>query len=174
LQLLTGLQAYVKQYHTTGLAWNPKGGKFDGTSSHAIKPAIPPKPVAASAKAGPAPPPPPPPMPMFDYSDDANQKKGESAADIQARLKQELSVGMDITKSLKKVSDDQKTHKNPALRAGSTVPATSSSAAVSSAPSRPSSSATSAKPPKLELNDKKWCVVSRLFNIHTTCCANQT
>jgi adenylyl cyclase-associated protein len=153
LQLLVDLQAYVKQFHTTGLAWNPKGGKFDGNSQ--VKPAIPPKPVTSSK----ANPPPPPPMPTFDLfaQDGTNPVKAESPADIQAKLKQELTKGMDITKSLKKVSDDQKTHKNPALRAGSTVPVTAPSAA--SARSTPSNSAASAKPPKLELNDKKWSIV---------------
>ena len=38
-------------------------------------------------------------------------------------LMSSLNKGADVTKGLKKVSDDQKTHKNPALRSTGAVPA---------------------------------------------------
>merc|ERR1719225_2503029 len=53
VQTLSTLQAYVKQHHTTGLVWNPKGG--DAMSAGGAAPPPPP------AGGPPLPPPPPPP-----------------------------------------------------------------------------------------------------------------
>ena len=64
-----------------------------------------------------------------------------------------------MTKGLKKVTADMQTHKNPNLRGGSTVPA----GAIKSGSPKPASGAkpaaqAPAKPPKLELEGKKWAV----------------
>lgn len=61
--------------------------------------------------------PPPPPLPNFNFNEDANaaadQKKAAAAT---AALFDAINKGGEITSGLKKVSDDQKTHKNPELR----------------------------------------------------------
>uniref|UniRef100_G1TX42 CAP N-terminal domain-containing protein n=1 Tax=Oryctolagus cuniculus TaxID=9986 RepID=G1TX42_RABIT len=84
LSIWTELQAYIKEFHTTGLA---------------------------GAKRGPPPPPPgppPPPVPTSSVSDDSASR---SALFVQ------INQGESITHALKHVSDDMKTHKNPALKA---------------------------------------------------------
>ena len=70
---------------------------------------------------------------------------------------------------MKKVTDDQKTHKNPALRA-------SAPASVNKKPQVPvktvgkAASAAPKKPPKIELEGKKWIVVSdTLFYFFNFC-----
>lgn len=158
LQLLSELQAYVKQTHTTGVAWNStrQSKTFDASrvstsdSSSSSAPAPP-----AAAPSGP-PPPPPPPMPSFNdlFAEGGNQQSGGGASTHEA-LFAEINKGSDITRTLKKVSDDQKTHKNPNLRAANTVPGAPST--TKTVKSGPGASAT-VKPPVLELQDKKWRV----------------
>jgi adenylyl cyclase-associated protein len=65
----------------------------------------------------------------------------------------ELSKGEDVTKGLRRVTDDMKTHKNPTLRAGDVVPAAKSSASHHAPPK-----GEAAKPPKFALDGKKWLV----------------
>ena len=60
-----------------------------------------------------------------------------------------------MTKGLKKVTDDMKTHKNPNLRGSSVVPATTK---APSPEKKVVQAAAPAKPPKLELEGKKWAV----------------
>ena len=60
-------------------------------------------------------------------------------------------------KGLRKVTDDQKTHKNPALRGSSKVEATEKKATT--AP-KVATAAAVKKPPVCELQGKKWVVVS--------------
>jgi len=138
LATLSSLQTFIKQNHATGVQWNKNGS------------GIPSVPVCPPGPPGPAPPPPP----VLDMA--AGGKASNDGSDAgRAALFSELSRGEDVTKGLRKVTDDMKTHKNPGLRAGDTVSAKS-----------PSSSATSfgtpvapvAKPPKLELEGKKWVV----------------
>ncbi|XP_072766852.1 adenylyl cyclase-associated protein 1 isoform X1 [Anoplolepis gracilipes] len=62
-----------------------------------------------SAPAG-IPPPPPPSMPLEDISSVVN--------DDRSALFAQINQGENITKSLKKVTSDMQTHKNPALRSG--------------------------------------------------------
>lgn len=98
----TELQAYIKQHHTTGLTWNAKGAA-----------AAPPPPPAVGA-----PPPPPPVAPTgAPVSSGGDSSAGRSA------LLDALNKGASVTSGLKKVTNDMKTHKNPALRAGNKVPA---------------------------------------------------
>lgn len=137
-QTLNELQAYVKANHTTGLTWNPKGG-------------------VASAGAPPPPPPsaplpPPPPAPgALDMSSSGSNTRGE--------LLSALNKGSDITKGLKKVSDDQKTHKNPNLRSSSVVPHKEKPALPPKYGGAVNTKDTmSSKPAKLELDGKKWLV----------------
>lgn len=62
-----------------------------------------------------------------------------------------------MTSGLKKVTDDMKTHKNPALRESSAVPAKAKSGSPKPAKTFGAPVATS-KPPKFELEGKKWAV----------------
>ena len=134
----------MKQNHTTGVTWNgsKKSKTFDAEN------------VGKSAgKSGSAPPPPPPPPPICDLSD-SSQDKGIKPSMTEA-LFAEINKGDGVTKGLKKVTDDQKTHKNPNLRAGALVSATSKEITPKKtfAPAAPEN-----KPPILELVDKLWKV----------------
>ena len=104
----------------------------------------------APAAGGPPPPPPPPPADfMADLKIEENpEKKARNA------LFDDLNKGDDVTRGLKKVTDDMKTHKNPALRGSSTVPA----GQVKKSPSPKPAAPAAAKPPKFELEGKKWAV----------------
>jgi len=125
------LSDYIKQHHTTGVAWNPRGSSaLSNARSN-----IPPPPGGV---------PPPPPMVQL-------QSKPVKP-DTTAQLFQDINKGLDITSKLKKVSDDQKTHKNPALREGP-KPFAKGGSAKSVAPSAPT-----VKPPRLVLEGKKWFV----------------
>nr|CAH7766051.1 unnamed protein product [Callosobruchus chinensis] len=96
VQTLNDLQAYIKQYHTTGLVWSGKG---------VAKGSIPPPPPGC----------PPPPPPVIDFNIGG---AGDGAAVDRSALFAEINKGQDITKGLKKVTDDMQTHKNPTLRQG--------------------------------------------------------
>ena len=76
------------------------------------------------------------------------------------------SPGGDITAGLKKVSADQQTHKNPALRSSGIISAT---APRPYAPPKfkkftPPGSAPAKKPPVFELQNKKWIVENQENN----------
>jgi adenylyl cyclase-associated protein len=171
LQVLNELQAYVKQYHTTGVTWNStkKSATFDASrvSSTSLGSTSTTTTTTASS-GGTAPPggplpPPPPPMPNFnellaDTPGSASQQQQQSRSTTDA-LFAAINKGGEITKHLRQVTDDQKTHKNPALRAGSTVPGAASSSNSNSIKSTGSSSNMMPnKPPVFELEDKKWKV----------------
>jgi len=130
---LSSIQAFIKQHHTTGVQWNKKGAS------------------ASSTRSGPPAPPGPPPPPVLEPATGENSDAGRGA------LFSELSKGENVTKGLRKVTDDMKTHKNPGLRAGDTV-----SAKLSSGTGLPRSGAgatsAAAKPPKFVLEGKKWMV----------------
>lgn len=81
--LLVELMAYVKEYHTTGVTWNPRGG--DATAAAASAPAPAPAPARAAPAAAAAP------------------------AAGGAGLFAELNKGGNITSGLKKVTKDQQT-----------------------------------------------------------------
>jgi len=81
----------------------------------------------------------------------------EAEAPSTAALFAEINQGADVTKGLKKVTDDMKTHKNPALRKGpAPFKPTPAPKPVSSPLAKPS--AAPAKPPLTELQGKKWVV----------------
>uniref|UniRef100_A0A6P4EA36 Adenylyl cyclase-associated protein 1 isoform X1 n=1 Tax=Drosophila rhopaloa TaxID=1041015 RepID=A0A6P4EA36_DRORH len=135
VQTLTELQAYIKQYHTTGLVWSGKG--------------------AAPAGGAPPPPPPgglPPPPPMLDLS----ALKLDSAGDDRSALFAQINQGADITKSLKKVTGDMQTHKNPSLRTGPAPFKSPAQVGGKQAAAAPSSAA--AKAPVFERDGKKWII----------------
>lgn len=145
-QVLTELQAYAKQFHTTGLVWSKSTVAVDAL-------AIFNKPqngaVAPSPASGPPAPPPPPPPPALDFAapSDSSEKGGRDA------LLESISQGVDVTSGLKKVSDEEKTHKNPALRSDGRVLA-------SEKPSVTNAVVANGKqyPARTELDGKKWIV----------------
>ncbi|XP_037693371.1 adenylyl cyclase-associated protein 2-like [Choloepus didactylus] len=146
LNIWTELQAYIKEHHTTGLTWSKTG------------------PVASTALAlsvlspGPGLPPPPPPLPppgpppLFD-----NEGRKEGSSPSRSALFAQLNQGEAITKGLRHVRDDQKTHKNPSLRSQggqARSPTKSHSPGSTSPKSHPPQKHT----PVFELEGKKWRV----------------
>ena len=138
LQTLTELQSYVKQFHTTGLVWNKSGE--DAMSVAKSKTAAPPPPPAPPGP--PAPPPPPPPAPPAAEA----EKSGRS------ELLSSLNKGEEITRNLRKVEDEEKTHKNPELRGDGVVRAQAGARKPQSGP------APASKPARTELDGKRWNV----------------
>ncbi|XP_047984974.1 adenylyl cyclase-associated protein 1 isoform X2 [Leguminivora glycinivorella] len=129
VQLLTELQAYVKQYHTTGLVWSGKGA------------GAPPPPPGGM-------PPPPPVLPAADFSN--------LSVDDRSALFAEINQGENITSSLRKVTSDMQTHKNPSLRQGP-APFKAASHTPSKALPQPGAGAVD-KPPVFARDGKKWLI----------------
>lgn len=136
---LTELQGYVKRHHTTGLVWNPKGGAVPSGGAGG-----PPPPPAG----GPPPPPGPPPP-----SAGPAPSSGGGATQARGALLESLNKGADITKGLRKVDKSEMTHKNPSLRGEGLVKAKESSAPASKTYGK---AVEVNKPPRFELNGKKW------------------
>lgn len=143
-QTLTELQAYVKQFHTTGVEWNKQGCVCDSSCC-----------PSSSSAGAPAPPPPPPPGPPPPPVLDAAPPGGETD-DTRAALFADLRKGEDVTKGLRKVTDDMKTHKNPALR--EVQPAKPTPSPKPSVAAKPQAQKPAANPPKCALESKKWVV----------------
>ncbi|XP_013402142.1 adenylyl cyclase-associated protein 1 isoform X2 [Lingula anatina] len=149
-ETLKELQAYIKEFHTTGIAWN--AGGIDASSAPAAGPAAPPPPPAGGPPPPPPPGPPPPPPP-------GGMDAGPSPAAAMSGVFAEINRGTDITKGLKKVTDDQKTHKNPSLRIGAQPFKPPGGAPAKKAPvPAPVAAKAAEKPPVLELQGKKWIV----------------
>lgn len=146
IETLAQLQLYVKEHHTTGLVWNKSGGNAVDVAKGDLS-------VNAKAPAtgGPPPPPPPPPPPGPVAPAPAG---GQESGDARSALLDSLNQGEDVTKGLKKVSDDQKNHKNPELRAQGVVKAKEASNHTAATPAASSSNL----PQVLELDGKKWNV----------------
>ncbi|XP_062609365.1 adenylyl cyclase-associated protein 1-like isoform X2 [Saccostrea cucullata] len=144
---LNKTMAYIKEFHTTGLSWNPQGGDASAISPSAGGAPVPPPP-------GPPPPPPPPAVTAPPPS------SGPSEDDARAALMDALNKGTDITAGLKKVTDDMKTHKNPTLRQGP-KPFKASAPQTAPKPGKPAAPAPAPakkNPPVFELQDKRWAI----------------
>ncbi|XP_033010499.1 adenylyl cyclase-associated protein 2 isoform X1 [Lacerta agilis] len=145
LNIWTELQAYIKEYHTTGLAWSKTGPIASAASGLST----------LASNQGPPPPPPPPPPPGPPPVFDTENAKDDATATRSALFAQ-LNQGETITKGLRHVSDDLKTHKNPSLRAQGTP--------IRSPTKSHAPNLTTPKPPQqshcpvLELEGKKWRV----------------
>ncbi|KAI0713442.1 adenylate cyclase associated N terminal-domain-containing protein [Earliella scabrosa] len=149
LSLLEELRKYIMEHHTTGLVWNPNGvavSQFKSSSS------------PAAPAGGAPPPPPPPPPPPGPPPPPAPGASAPAAGGINAVFEQ-LNRGEEVTKGLRKVDKSEMTHKNPALRASSTVPATSAPAAAKRPvkPSKPQA-LMGKKPAKFALEGSKWMI----------------
>lgn len=139
LSIWTEMQSFIKQHHTTGLVWSKMGPIAPASLSET--------PAAPSAPC-PAPPPPPGPPPVFTEEPEASAPSQTSA------LFAQLNQGMEITKGLKHVGDEKKTHKNPGLRSQTAAPAKSKAQGKQNPPK----AAVQKRPPLLELEGKKWRV----------------
>lgn len=146
VSIWTEMQDYIKQHHTTGLTWSKSGPMASASTA----------PPSAPAGGCPPPPPPGPPPPSLDIS--GSSSGGGGGGDERNALFASINKGADITKGLKHVNDDQKTHKNPGLRSQG-APVRAGPKPFSSSP-RPAASAapTRTLPPVLELEGKKWKV----------------
>ncbi|GAB7356782.1 hypothetical protein MBLNU459_g7676t1 [Dothideomycetes sp. NU459] len=171
--LWKALQAYIRKHYATGVTWNnsPSGVELaqaledlkSGADTN-----------GAPAAGGPPPPPPPPPLPTFDNAPPPPPmpaaSKAASGSDMGAVFDQ-LNKGESVTAGLRKVDKSQMTHKNPALRAGSSVPerkgsADSISRSRSPAPQtkpkpdnmRAKGAAAPKKEGKKELDGNKWII----------------
>uniref|UniRef100_A0A5F9D7E6 Adenylyl cyclase-associated protein n=1 Tax=Oryctolagus cuniculus TaxID=9986 RepID=A0A5F9D7E6_RABIT len=99
----------------------------------------------------PPPPPPPGPPPLFE-----DEGKKEASSPSRSALFAQLNQGEAITKGLRHVTDDQKTYKNPSLRAqGQTKSPTKSH---TPSPTSPRSLPAQKHAPVFELEGKKWRV----------------
>jgi len=136
---LKDLTPFIKQYHTTGLEWNPKGGDASSAS------------VSTSSSSAGGPPPPPP---VFTESSDSNSKKVDNS-----QLFAALSKGTDVTKGLKKVTNDMKTKNRAEDQKSSIVPA--KEVKITNAPK---TGKEVAKPPKLSLEGSKWQIEHQVNN----------
>uniref|UniRef100_A0A8C4KHI1 Adenylyl cyclase-associated protein n=1 Tax=Dromaius novaehollandiae TaxID=8790 RepID=A0A8C4KHI1_DRONO len=143
LNIWSELQAYIKEHHTTGLTWSKTGPVASPMSMRSI---------LTSGPCLSPPPPPPGPPPIFD----TETTKDEGTASRSALFAQ-LNQGEAITKGLRHVSDDQKTHKNPSLRA-QCPPIPSPTKSHTPSPTSPKSSPQQSHAPVLELEGKKWKV----------------
>lgn len=137
---LTDLQAYVKKHHTTGLVWSKTG-------------------AVAKASAGSAPPPPPgpapPPPPPIQAPSPVTSSKDSPQGAATALFSEINKAGNNIASGLRKVRDDQKTHKNKDLRKTGPVP-DKPKPAFGGAPK--AAAAPVKKPPVFQLQGKKWIV----------------
>ncbi|KAM5158089.1 adenylyl cyclase-associated protein 2 [Mantella aurantiaca] len=143
LNIWNQLQVYIKEYHTTGTSWGHALSSKDEPQHN----------NATSGSCFPPPPPPPPPPGPPPSLDIFNKPKDDMSQDRSALFAQ-LNQGEAITRGLKHVSDDKKTHKNPKLRG---------QGAPSRSPTKSSSSSSPKAPPQsyaplLELEGKKWRV----------------
>lgn len=173
-QVFRDLADYVKEYFPNGIPWNPKGqpvkdvvkslDSSSSSSSPSSTPAValppPPPPTGAGA---PPPPPPPGPAPVLKIKEQAAAApEAPAAAGGLGAVFSELNKGEAVTKGLRKVDKSEMTHKNPSLRAGSTVPDGESPVrGKSPAPGKkpkPESMRVK-KPPKKELDGNKWTIV---------------
>uniref|UniRef100_A0A4W4F099 Adenylyl cyclase-associated protein n=1 Tax=Electrophorus electricus TaxID=8005 RepID=A0A4W4F099_ELEEL len=130
LSIWTELQVYIKQHHTTGLVWSKSVSR---SSALNFNKGFVDGPVASASGAASAP------------------------SITRSALFASINKGADITKALKHVSDDQKTHKNPTLRI-QPGPVHTGPRPFSSPKVTPTSATARTLPPVLELDGKKWRV----------------
>lgn len=164
-QIFHDLGDYIKQHHPQGVAWNPRGepaeevAKSLDSSKDTQRPAAIAGPSAGGAPPPPPPPPPPGPAPVLDIGSDSAKASGGAPAGGFGAVFSELNRGEDVTKGLRKVDRSEMTHKNPSLRAGSTV--SDGARAKSPVPGKKPKpeSMRAKKPARKVLEANKWTVV---------------
>ncbi|KAJ5166974.1 uncharacterized protein N7482_005755 [Penicillium canariense] len=169
-QNFKALSAYLKKHYPKGLTWNNESGVNALDAFKQIKSG--PASAGGAVPSPPPPPPPPPPVPSLNVPGGGAPPPppppgippapapAASGPDMAAVFDQ-LNQGEQITSGLRKVDRSEMTHKNPSLRAGSTVSEGSSSArGKSPAPSKKPKpeSMRSRKPPRKDLEGNKWLI----------------
>lgn len=137
--LLIELMAYVKEHHTTGVTWNPKGvdvKDYDASGAAAAKPAAP---VAAAPVAAPA-----------SGTSSASAAPAPAKADLFAALNKDSA----ITSGLKKVTKDMQTWRDEYKGGDAPAPV------AKAAPKAPAAAAAVAMkhPPVCNFSNNKWQV----------------
>ncbi|XP_053718411.1 adenylyl cyclase-associated protein 1 [Synchiropus splendidus] len=153
MSIWADMQAYIKQHHTTGLTWSKTGPVATVSAA----------PPSAPAGGCPPPPPPGPPPPMLETCSDSKQSGDDGRNALFAAINQ----GSNITRGLKHVTDQEKTHKNPALRGQSAVVVEPKRPQPTT---RPAAAPAVAKTPVLELEGKKWKVEYQECNQNLMIC----
>ena len=138
--LLNNLNAYVKEFHTTGTSWNPRGVNVSeySASSGASAPAAAPAPAPATAPV-------------------AAPKPAVAAPAPTANLFAALNKGGDITAGLKTVTKDMQTWREEFKGKDAPVAAPVAPKKVA-APAAPVTKG----PPKLEKQNAKWTVENQV------------
>ncbi|KAJ3132678.1 F-actin-capping protein subunit alpha [Geranomyces variabilis] len=155
--LLTELQTYVKKHHTTGLAWNPRGGDAKSAAGMRRQFNSSSAPTATSSAPPAGGPPPPPPTPAVGVGSTSSKPAGPDTGALFSQLNKQ-----GLTSGLRKVDKSEMTHKNPELRTGSVVKA---GAIGSGGDKGPTFKAPVAKaPPKLQLDGSKWAIENQVNN----------
>lgn len=125
-QIFHDLGDYIKQHHASGVAWNPRGEPAEEVAKalNAGKASQQPSQTSTPSAGAPPPPPPPPPpgpAPILDIPVESAKPANAAPAGGFGAVFSELNKGESVTKGLRKVDKSEMTHKNPALRTGSTV-----------------------------------------------------
>jgi len=144
---LKDLRAYIKQYHTTELTWNPQGGDASAAAPSGGS-------SSGGAPAAPGAPPPPPPIDVAALNAAANtgaQSRTALLAEINA-VKERQTGGK--TEGLKHVTKDMKTKYQ--TEAAAPLQPKAKPAASTSKP-KPAAKGPGG-PPKLALEGNKWVV----------------
>ncbi|KAG6016940.1 hypothetical protein E4U43_002683 [Claviceps pusilla] len=156
-QILRHLAEYVKQHFPSGITWNAAGESAQDVAKSLSQ--MPPSlPSTACGSTAMPPPPPPGPPPVLDVKTISTPVMSSGGLDA---VFLELNKGSEVTRGLRKVDKSEMTHKNPSLRAGSTVgdrefPARGKSPAPGKKP-KPESMRLK-KPAKMDLDGNKWTI----------------
>jgi adenylyl cyclase-associated protein len=144
--ILKDLQKFVKQYHTTGLVWNAKGGDALAASSASAAPAAggPPPPPAGG------PPPPPPAGPPPPSADSGAGKQEVDPAAAAGALMAQINSG-NVTSGLRKVTKEMKSKNRTDAPVEPVVPKAAPAAAKKTGVVKKG-------PTKLALEGNKWIV----------------
>ncbi|KAG6101727.1 hypothetical protein E4U14_006791 [Claviceps sp. LM454 group G7] len=157
-QIFRDLAEYVKQNFPSGIAWNATGHSAQDVVNSLCQTAPEAPSVASGNTALPPPPPPPGPPPVLNVKTNSTPMMPSSGLNA---VFSELNKGSEVTKGLRKVDKSEMTHKNPSLRAGSTVGDREYSVrGKSPAPGKKPKpeSMRLKKPAKMELNGNKWTI----------------
>jgi adenylyl cyclase-associated protein len=163
-QIFQSLNQYAKDNFTNGISWNPTGETAQDVA-RSLEAPVSQQPPTTTPAAGGAPPPPPPPPPGPPPPPIIPPPPAQSGGDTKGGLGAvfaQISQGESVTKGLRKVDKSEMTHKNPSLRASSTVPddhttTRGRSPAPPGKKPKPESMRVK-KPPKKALEDNKWII----------------
>lgn len=167
LGIFKDLTEYIQLHFSSGIKWNFNGKPIQQVvKTFSVAPAAaaagPPPPPPPPAGGLPPPPPPPGPPPVLQINSEEKAAAPSTSAGGFGAVFSELNQGEAVTKGLRKVDRSQMTHKNPSLRASSTVPDSEGSLARGKSPAplrkpKPESMRIK-KPPVKVLEGNKWTI----------------